>query len=79
MEKILIIDDDEDIAELESYILKKEGYETVIKNTGGSVSTDTNGRLPLVIERKEKNVRIAQIKKCLKDIMIWQHYILKLL
>ena len=34
MEKILIIDDDKDIAELESYILKSEGFETVIKNNG---------------------------------------------
>lgn len=34
MEKILIIDDDEDIAELESYILKEDGFETVIKNSG---------------------------------------------
>ena len=34
MEKILIVDDDNDIAELESYILKEEGFETVIKNTG---------------------------------------------
>jgi len=34
MEKILIIDDDEDIAEIESYLLKSEGFETVIKNTG---------------------------------------------
>ena len=34
MEKILIVDDDIDIAELESYLLKKEGYETVIKNSG---------------------------------------------
>ncbi len=34
MEKILIIDDDVDIAELESYLLKKEGFETVIKNSG---------------------------------------------
>ena len=34
MEKILIIDDDEDIAELESYILKEDGLETVIKNSG---------------------------------------------
>lgn len=34
MEKILIIDDDIDIAELESFILKSEGYETVIKNSG---------------------------------------------
>ena len=44
MEKILIIDDDEDIAELESYILKKEGYETVIKNTGEEAleEIDTN-------------------------------------
>lgn len=34
MDKILIIDDDNDIAELESYILKEEGFETVIKNSG---------------------------------------------
>jgi DNA-binding response OmpR family regulator len=34
MEKILIIDDDLDIAELESYLLKKEGFETVICNSG---------------------------------------------
>ena len=34
MEKILIIDDDIDIAELESYLLKKEGFETVICNSG---------------------------------------------
>ena len=34
MEKILIIDDDIDIAELESYLLKKEGFETVICNNG---------------------------------------------
>lgn len=32
MDKILIIDDDIDIAELESFILKAEGFETVIKN-----------------------------------------------
>ena len=44
MEKILIIDDDEDIAELESYVLKKEGYETVIKYTGEEAleEIDTN-------------------------------------
>ena len=34
MDKILIIDDENDIAELESYILKEEGFETVIKNSG---------------------------------------------
>ena len=34
MEKILIIDDDIDIAELESDLLKKEGCETVICNNG---------------------------------------------
>lgn len=34
MEKILIIDDDLDIAELESYLLKSEGFETKICNTG---------------------------------------------
>ena len=34
MEKILIVDDDIDIAELESYLLKSEGFETVVKNTG---------------------------------------------
>ena len=34
MEKILIIDDDNDIAELESYLLKSEGLETVICNSG---------------------------------------------
>ena len=34
MEKILIIDDDEDIAELESYLLKKEGFSTVLKYNG---------------------------------------------
>jgi len=34
MKKILIVDDDIDIAELESYLLKKEGYETVIKISG---------------------------------------------
>ena len=34
MEKILIIDDDTDIADLESYLLKSEGFETVICNSG---------------------------------------------
>ena len=34
MEKILIIDDDEDIAELESFILKEDGFDTTIKNSG---------------------------------------------
>ena len=34
MERILIVDDNIDIAELESYILKEEGYETVITHSG---------------------------------------------
>jgi DNA-binding response OmpR family regulator len=34
MEKILIIDDDNDIADLESYLLKSENYETIICNSG---------------------------------------------
>ena len=34
MEKILIVDDENDIAELEADILENEGYETVIKNNG---------------------------------------------
>lgn len=34
MRKILIVDDENDIAELISDILEDEGYETVIKNTG---------------------------------------------
>lgn len=36
MEKILIVDDENDIAELISDILLDEGYETVIKNNGNS-------------------------------------------
>lgn len=45
MEKILIVDDDKDIAELESYLLKSEGYETVIKHTGEDAleEIDKNG------------------------------------
>lgn len=34
MEKILIVDDEEDIAELISDILEDEGYNTIIKNNG---------------------------------------------
>ena len=34
MEKILIVDDENDIAELISDILEDEGYETVIANDG---------------------------------------------
>lgn len=34
MEKILIIDDDNDIAELEAYLLKNEGFEIVTSNSG---------------------------------------------
>ena len=34
MEKILIIDDDNDIADLESYLWKSENYETIICNSG---------------------------------------------
>ncbi len=34
MEKILIIDDDTDIADLESFLLKSEGFETVVCNLG---------------------------------------------
>lgn len=36
IEKILIVDDEKDIAELESDILEVEGYSTVIKNDGSS-------------------------------------------
>ncbi len=42
MEKILIIDDDKDIAELESYLLKEEGFETVIKNSGEEALDEIN-------------------------------------
>lgn len=36
MEKILIVDDENDIAELISDILEDEGYETTIANDGNS-------------------------------------------
>lgn len=42
MEKILIIDDDNDIAELESYILQAEGFETVICNSGEEALEEIN-------------------------------------
>ena len=34
MEKILIVDDEKEIAELESYLLKSEGYETKLCFSG---------------------------------------------
>lgn len=42
MEKILIIDDDIDIADLESYLLKKEGFDTLICNTGEDALEEIN-------------------------------------
>lgn len=42
MEKILIIDDDIDIADLESYLLKKEGFDTQICNTGEDALEEIN-------------------------------------
>ena len=42
MEKILIVDDNIDIAELESYILKEEGYETVITHSGEEALEEIN-------------------------------------
>ena len=42
MEKILIIDDDIDIAELESYLLKSEGFETTICHSGEEALEEIN-------------------------------------
>ena len=42
MEKILIVDDNIDIAELESYILKEEGFETVITHSGEEALEEIN-------------------------------------
>ena len=42
MSKILIVDDEQDIAELISDVLKDEGYETVIKNDGTSAIEEIN-------------------------------------
>ena len=42
MSKILIVDDEQDIAELISDVLKDEGYETVIKNDGTSTIEEIN-------------------------------------
>lgn len=42
MERILIVDDNIDIAELESYILKEEGYETVITHSGEEALEEIN-------------------------------------
>ena len=42
MEKILIVDDNLDIAELESYILKEEGFETVITHSGEEALEEIN-------------------------------------
>ena len=45
MAKILIVDDELDIAELISDVLVDEGYETVIKNAelGNPISTNSSG------------------------------------
>jgi DNA-binding response OmpR family regulator len=40
MSRILIVDDEQDIAELISDVLKDEGYETVIKNDGTSAISE---------------------------------------
>lgn len=42
MGRILIVDDNIDIAELESYILKEEGYETVITHSGEEALEEIN-------------------------------------
>ena len=42
MSRILIVDDEQDIAELISDVLKDEGYETVIKNDGTSAIEEIN-------------------------------------
>lgn len=51
MSRILIVDDEIDIAELISDVLKDEGYETVIKNDGSSAITeiDNNNNYDLIL------------------------------
>ena len=49
MEKILIVDDENDIAELISDILEDEGYETVIANDGNEAIAKFNSENPALI------------------------------
>lgn len=50
MEKILIVDDENDIAELISDILEDEGYTTIIKNNGkDAISSITNENYDLIL------------------------------
>ena len=62
MEKILIIDDDIDIADLESYLLKKEGFDTLICNTGEDALEEINKDFIMLNQISEEELFYNEIQ-----------------
>ena len=67
--KVLIVEDESNIAELINLYLKKEGYETMIAEDGGAFTAHTTNPVPLVlVDASGSDLALSGAEGCLADI-----------